>query len=222
MSIVIGIGKNNCKQQHAPSAMVSCRTATHLGDSCYQNFHFGRYIIGYTVRILVLLWGASRAVKRDFQTYIWLYTSPNENYEYGYPHSNALLQSHLKLEPCKLHKAACRPTKCDLNNDVKLFLTVYCRIYWRKFLTLSNQMKRYKRKCIRITICILMGFFLLVWCNKLQIVHCTYLGFKVITFKKNSVFFCRKIFFNLNTNSVDPDEMQHYAAFHLGLHCLQK
>ena len=23
-------------------------------------------------------------------------------------------------------------------------------------------------------------------------------------------------------NSVDPDEMQHYAAFHLGLHCLQK
>ena len=24
------------------------------------------------------------------------------------------------------------------------------------------------------------------------------------------------------TNSVDPDEIQHYAAFHLGLHCLQK
>ena len=24
------------------------------------------------------------------------------------------------------------------------------------------------------------------------------------------------------TNSVDPDEMQHYAAFHLGLHCLQR
>ena len=24
------------------------------------------------------------------------------------------------------------------------------------------------------------------------------------------------------TYSVDPDEMQHYAAFHLGLHCLQK
>ena len=23
------------------------------------------------------------------------------------------------------------------------------------------------------------------------------------------------------TNSVDPDEMQHDAAFHLGLHCLQ-
>ena len=25
-----------------------------------------------------------------------------------------------------------------------------------------------------------------------------------------------------STKSVDPDEMQHYAAFHLGLHCLQK
>ena len=24
------------------------------------------------------------------------------------------------------------------------------------------------------------------------------------------------------TNSVDPDEMQHYAALHLGLHCLHK
>ena len=26
----------------------------------------------------------------------------------------------------------------------------------------------------------------------------------------------------LFTNRVDPDEMQHYAAFYLGLHCLQK
>ena len=34
-------------------------------------------------------------------------------------------------------------------------------------------------------------------------------------------FFCLKIFLNF-TNSVDPDEMQHFAAFHLGLHCLQK
>ena len=30
-----------------------------------------------------------------------------------------------------------------------------------------------------------------------------------------------KIFFTF-TNSIDPDVMQHYAAFHLGLHCLQK
>ena len=42
-----------------------------------------------------------------------------------------------------------------------------------------------------------------------------------LQFAKNIVFFCLKIFITF-TNSVDPDEMQHYAAFHLGLHCLQK
>ena len=38
---------------------------------------------------------------------------------------------------------------------------------------------------------------------------------------KKNVFFCLKIIFTF-TNSVDPDEMQHNAAFHQGLHCLQK
>ena len=37
----------------------------------------------------------------------------------------------------------------------------------------------------------------------------------------NIVFFCMKIFLTF-ANSVDPDEMQLYAAFHQGLHCLQK
>ena len=53
------------------------------------------------------------------------------------------------------------------------------------------------------------------------IVHCTYLGISGYNFQKNVVFFCLKIFFTF-TNSVDPDEMQHHAAFHLGLHCLPK
>ena len=35
------------------------------------------------------------------------------------------------------------------------------------------------------------------------------------------VFLSLKIVFIL-ANSADPDEMQHYAAFYLGLHCLQK
>ena len=35
------------------------------------------------------------------------------------------------------------------------------------------------------------------------------------------VFLSLTIGFTL-TNRVDPDEMQHYAAFHLGLHCLPK
>ena len=63
------------------------------------------------------------------------------------------------------------------------------------------------------------GLFLLVCYNKLGIVHCTYLGVSGYNCKKNIVLFYLKILFTL-TNSVDPDEMQHYAAFHLGLHCL--
>ena len=122
----------------------------YLGDNCIQNFHLGRYIVGYTVGNLVLWRRASGAVKRDFRMYIQRYTSPNENFEYGYPHSNALLQFELKLVCCKPYKAARHPTKCDVTNDVKLFLTVYRRIYCCKFLTLSNQTSRYKLMCIRI------------------------------------------------------------------------
>ena len=39
-----------------------------------------------------------RAVKPDFRKYIRRYTSLNENFEYGYPHSNALLQFRLESE----------------------------------------------------------------------------------------------------------------------------
>ena len=99
---------------------------------------------------LVLRRRASGAVKRDFRTYIRRYTSPNENFEYGYPHSNALLQFRLKLERCELHNDAHHPTKFDVFNDGKLFPTVYRRIYCCKFLTLSNQMSCYKLKCIRM------------------------------------------------------------------------
>ena len=108
-------------------------------DNCIQNFHLGRYIVGYTVGNLVLQVRASGVVKRDFRTYIPRYTSPNENFEYGYPHSNALLQFDLKLERCKPHRAARHPTKGDVIDDVKLLSTVYHRIYCRKFLMLSNQ-----------------------------------------------------------------------------------
>ena len=120
-----------------------------LGDKCIQNFHFGRYIVGYTVGNLVLRRRASGAVKRDFRTYIRGYTSQNENFEYINPHSNALLQFDLKSERCKPHRAARHPKKGDVIDDVKLFPTVYGRLYCRKFLTLSNQTSRYKCKCIR-------------------------------------------------------------------------
>ena len=78
--------------------------------------------MGYTVGNLVLRRQASGVVKCDFRLYPTIYHL-NENFEYGYPHSNALLQFRLKLERCKLHKASRHPTKCDVINDVKLFPT---------------------------------------------------------------------------------------------------
>ena len=58
-----------------------------------------------------------------------------------------------------------------------------------------------------------------IWVDKLVIVHCTYLGMSGYHFKKYCIFLSEDLF---DLNSEDPDEMQHYAAFHLGLHCLQK
>ena len=63
------------------------------------------------------------------------------------------------------------------------------------------------------------GFFQLLGYNKFGMVH--YINLGVFGNLKILYFFCLKIFFTF-TNSVDPDEMQHYAAFHLDLHCLQK
>ena len=123
--------------------------SAHLGDNYIQNFHLWRYIVGYTVGNFVLRRRVSGAVKRDFRTYIRRYTSPNENFEYGYPHSNALLQFRLRFERCKPRNTARHPTKYDEINDFKLFPAVYRRIYCRKFLTLSNQKSLYKSKCIR-------------------------------------------------------------------------
>ena len=121
-----------------------------MEDSLCLKFSFGevyRRIYGRKFRFTAT---SERSVKRDFRTYIRRYSSPNENFEYGYPHSNERLQFKLKLERYKPHKAARLPTKCDVINDVKLFPTVYRRIYCRKFLTLSNQTSLYKLICIRI------------------------------------------------------------------------
>ena len=53
-------------------------------------------------------------------------------------------------------------------------------------------------------------------------VHCTFLGVSSYTcnFKKNHIVFSEDYF--TFTKNVEPDEMQHYAAFHLVLHFLQK
>ena len=62
----------------------------YLGDNCIQIFHLGRYIVGYTVGNFVLRRRVSGAVKHDFRPYIRRYTTPNEKFEYSYPHSNVL------------------------------------------------------------------------------------------------------------------------------------
>ena len=121
-------------------------------DNHIQNFLLGRYIVGHTVGNLVLRLPTRFAVKVNFRPNIRPYTSQNENFEYGYPHSNALLQFELKLEFFKPYKAACHPTRHGVNNDVKLFQTVYPSIYCHKFLKLSNQTSRYKLMCIRISL----------------------------------------------------------------------
>ena len=49
------------------------------------------------------------------------------------------------------------------------------------------------------------GLFLLVWYNKLEMVHCMYRGVTGYIFSKNIVFLFLKIDFAF-ANSVDPDE----------------
>ena len=46
------------------------------------------------------------------------------------------------------------------------------------------------------------------------------LGCQVLIFKKYCIILSEDLF--TLANSVDPNEMQHYAAFHLGLYCLEK
>ena len=66
------------------------KSIVYLGDNCIQNFHLGRYIVGYTVGNFFLRRRVSGAVKHYFRTYILRHTSPNDKFEYGYPHSNVL------------------------------------------------------------------------------------------------------------------------------------
>ena len=54
------------------------------------------------------------------------------------------------------------------------------------------------------------------------------IGLPIVHFKESQVFFLKfDALLSLRivliiANNVDPDEMQHHAAFHLGLHYLQK
>ena len=51
-----------------------------------------------------------------------------------------------------------------------------------------------------------------------RMVHCIYRGVTGYSFQMETVFHSLKFIF-IFANSVDPDEMPHDVAFHLGLHC---
>ena len=115
--------------------LIDCRQSinhlNHLGNNCIQNFYLGRYIVGYTVRNLVLRRRISGAVKRDFRMYIRRYTSPNETFYYGYPHSNAQLTFSLQKDSenvlcctytssgCQLHRTALPAAYIHLSTNEK-------------------------------------------------------------------------------------------------------
>ena len=88
-------------------SMGSHRREYRLGDICIQNIRLWKYIVGYTVENLVLRRSVSGAVKHDFRTYIGQYTSQNENFEYGYPLSNALLTFFLQKDSENVLSCAC-------------------------------------------------------------------------------------------------------------------
>ena len=81
--------------------------------------------------------------------------------------------------------------------------------------------------------CVLIGLFLSrmvlqtygnfhkTTCNKFKMVYCIYWGATGFNFQNILYFFLWRSDFIL-ANSADSDEMWHYAAFHLGLHCLAK
>ena len=98
----------------------------YLGDHCIQNFNLGRYIVEYTVGNLVLWRRVSRAVKHDFRTYIPRYTSPNENFEYGYPHSNAHLNFYIMTSSFKQYIAGYTSQIYDvIHSDIAMHFQVH-------------------------------------------------------------------------------------------------
>ena len=82
--------------------------------------------------------------QRRFPPYNRRYTSPNKNFEYGYPHSNALFNiysskvQYFAPNWSFIHiKQLCQPITSDVTYDVGA-PTIYRRIYWCKFLMLSK------------------------------------------------------------------------------------
>ena len=110
-----------------------------FGNNWNKNVHLGRYINTYTVGNFSFTVMHEQSCKTLFMTIhpTNIYTTQNENFEYGYPNSIAqylclftinlyfISNWSITIQDYYLHKVACSPTKCDIIDDVKLFSTVY-------------------------------------------------------------------------------------------------
>ena len=124
---------------------------------------------------LVLRWCAGGDIKRDSWTYIRQYTSQNENFEYSYPRSDALVTVFLKKDSenvvcCAyvqrlpaaytawwLHKTTCQPMKKQCYYTYwRLVCDSISQDILSQIIKLSSQTWRYICKCIR------MGFIVLL------------------------------------------------------------
>ena len=75
-----------------------------------------------------------------------------------------------------------------------------------------NRVRIRNRELDRATLCILVDF--------LTHIDTICIGLPMETLLNHKVVLCLKFVLIIISNNVDPDETQHYAAFHHGLHCL--
>ena len=121
-SVLIYCRKFMTLSNQTPRCIFKCIRICKLGDNCIQKFSFGEVYRRIYGRKFSFTATRERSRKCDFRTYIRRYTVPNGNFEYGYPHSNALLQFCLKFERCKPCNVARHQTKYGVINNVKMFL----------------------------------------------------------------------------------------------------
>ena len=132
-------------------------SALELGDNCIPNIHLGRYVVGYMVGNFVLRRRVSGAVKRFFRPYNRWYTYPNENFEYGYPHSNALFNIYSTKHSFLHQTEAPSATQNNYVNQSQAtsLMTSVLRRYIAEYTDANSsrypiRRRVYIRKCIRI------------------------------------------------------------------------
>ena len=119
------------------------------------------------------------------------------------------MQKQIRILSCYCHHSNSEANSKDpdeMPHDVKFNKDLHCLLRLKQFSAIK----------LFLTLCILMHysfwFNTKTWDNPLYISRGVRLFFSK---KKNCIILSEYLY------SLDPDEIQHYAAFHLGLHCLQ-